>query len=108
MTDNGYRSWQMGTLFEQQPRDQKLTSVDEYCRRMFGEKDEYTPDEWRAAIEMAKYRLAVQSADVLDEQLAGFAELAIRLIEAVDRISEAALFANGEHNPIAMAIRDHG
>lgn len=71
----------MGTLFNQSPRYKSLRAVDQLVNDMFGEKDLYSPEEWRAAIELAKYNLALQSADVLDEQLAGFGEILERFVE---------------------------
>jgi hypothetical protein len=42
-----------------------------------------TPAEWHAVCDVARVALALQSADVLDEQLAGFGEILKELVEAV-------------------------
>jgi hypothetical protein len=52
---------------------------------MFGEKERFTPAEWHAACDVVRTELAVLSADVLDEQLAGFGEILKELVEAIER-----------------------
>jgi hypothetical protein len=80
----------MGTLFNQRPRQETLMegylSTVRYALLEMGVQPEHaTPDQWIAACEIVKAALAVQNADALDEQLAGFGELLRDLIEAIKR-----------------------
>ena len=80
----------MGTLFNQSPRQDSLhkhyvNDVGRVLRDDMGlDSSKASPAQWHAACDIARTALAVQSADVLDEQLAGFGELLQRLIEVLD------------------------
>jgi len=45
-----------------------------------------TAEDWRAAAELVRMSLAIQSADVLDEQLTGFALLLNNAVEALQNL----------------------
>jgi hypothetical protein len=67
----------MGTLDTQPPRGQSLENCFHYATaalRFMGIPEDKKPTaaEWHAACDIVRTALAVQSADVLDEQLAGF------------------------------------
>ena len=48
-----------------------------------------TPAEWHAVCDVARTALALQNADVLDEQLAGFGEILQELVEAIRELAPA-------------------
>jgi hypothetical protein len=64
---------------------------------MFGEK--LTSAQWHAACDAVRTALAIQNADVLDEQLAGFGEILQELCAAIRQHAEAV-------SAIAEAISD--
>jgi hypothetical protein len=86
----------MGTLFAQRPRQEKLGQytgevwnvLKEMMERQGLEWSDVTPDHWRAAAAVTEAGLRIQSADVLDEQLAGFGELLEDLNGSLSRITD--------------------
>jgi hypothetical protein len=77
----------MGTLFNQQPRGEHLLSHVYYIRQVL--KDDFgvdpyeaTPGQWMAACRVVEVASKLQTADVFDEQLAGFGELIREFINA--------------------------
>lgn len=80
----------MGTLFNQRPRQE---SIESYARSITciaddlwpKQKEPYTPDQIIAAAKVAEVALKLQSADVFDEQLAGFGELFKELISVLEK-----------------------
>ena len=77
----------MGTLFNQDPRE---NHIENYMRHVLtgleimGVKPkDATPDQWKTACEIVKAGLAIQNADILDEQLGGFGEILHSLIEVL-------------------------
>ena len=76
----------MGTLFDQRPRGETLLQIMEgiqLTRGRFGFPEEMTPADWHALCDLTRTALAVQSADVLDEQLGGFGDILNNLIMAL-------------------------
>ena len=71
----------MGTLQNQRPRQESIESyVSTVCytaEQIYPGKarDKMTPEEWKAAAAVMTAALGMQSADALDEQLAGFGEI---------------------------------
>ena len=76
----------MGTLFSQAARWEGLgaAGIEGVAVEMFPKAGELTPEQWHAACDVARTSLTVQSADAFDEQFAGFGEIAIRLVEALE------------------------
>ena len=54
----------------------------------YGTGDKMTPAQWYAAYDVARTALAIQSADILDEQLAGFGEILRSINWAIDGLAE--------------------
>jgi hypothetical protein len=78
----------MGTLFSQSPRGEKLSNGFHHVRAALRFMEvpinrPPTPAEWSAACDLVRAALAVQSADVLDEQLAGFGSILERISDAL-------------------------
>jgi hypothetical protein len=76
----------MGTLFDQRPRGETLLQVMEsiqFSRGRFGFPEVMTPADWHALCDLTRTALAVQSADVLDEQLGGFGDILNNLVAAL-------------------------
>ena len=69
----------MGTLFDQSPRQETLDNyvhtIRSIARNAGFDTDNMTPAEWHAACDLARTALAIQSADALDEQLAGLGHI---------------------------------
>ena len=68
----------MATLFDQPARSDSLSKIMDGIQmdaKRFGFPEEMTPEEWHALCDLTRTALAIQSADVLDEQLAGFGEI---------------------------------
>lgn len=69
----------MGTLFKQRPRQDSISSyvatIETVLRDMGKDPASTTPDWWVAAAKVLESATYIQSADVLDEQLAGFGEI---------------------------------
>jgi hypothetical protein len=80
----------MGTLFEQKHRTASLSAyakeVKSVAHNMGLDPDNLTPAEWHAACDVLRTGLAIQNADVLDEQLAGFGKILIDLVEAIQML----------------------
>lgn len=84
----------MGTLFDQRPRVDSLDcyfgQIWEALEHVQADPDkDATPEEIMTACRMVEVALKVQTADVLDEQLAGFGKILISLAEAMTEIAEA-------------------
>lgn len=73
----------MGTLFNQRPRSDTLETYFHLMKDALGFMgiDRPTPADWQLACDMVRTALGVQSADVLDEQLAGFGELLSKMVD---------------------------
>jgi hypothetical protein len=86
----------MGTLLNQRPRYETLGTmgVPEFvwsiAKEMGFKREKMTPAEWHAVCDVARTALALQSADVFDEQLAGFGEILKELVEALAPREEGA------------------
>lgn len=67
----------MGTLFDQPPRQESLSQISAWICIVGTELgfNMKKPDDVHAACDIIRTALAVQSADVLDEQLSGFGHL---------------------------------
>jgi hypothetical protein len=80
----------MGTLFDQQPRQESISSYVHTVRRVAAEMDydlnTIKPAEWHAACDVVRTALALQTADTLDEQLAGFGEILKELVAAIGEL----------------------
>jgi hypothetical protein len=81
----------VGTLFSQPERQPGLINtfewVKDFARNIAKDRNSPTLAEYHAACDILRTALAVQSADVLDEQLGGFGRIAESLVEAVNQIS---------------------
>ena len=83
----------MGTLQEQAPRQEHLmgyvSSIRGTLHEMYPDRVSryYTREEWTAAAEVTKVALAIQSADVFDEQLAGFGEILEHIACSIETMS---------------------
>jgi hypothetical protein len=81
----------MPTLYDQPPRQDGLenyaSSIKHQVRLMFGSKNRYTPAEWHAACDVVRTACVIQSGDVQDEQLAGFANLLQELLSRLSMIN---------------------
>jgi hypothetical protein len=77
----------MGTLFNQRPRQDTLESyisTVEYAVRTLGfKREKMTPADWHVVCDVARTALAIQNADAMDEQLAGFGEILQTIAENV-------------------------
>ena len=87
----------MGTLFDQRPRQEAIQGycleVSEILER-YGWNEKPTPDQVMAACKVLEVGIKLQSADVLDEQLAGFGMIIqslVRAIESAVRVQEDAI-----------------
>ena len=82
----------MGTLSDQRPRTETLETyfiqVGKALDYMEVKRDKATPAQYHAACDIVRTALAVQSADTLDEQLAGFGEIAQSLVSAVEGLKQ--------------------
>lgn len=82
----------MGTLFDQPPRQESLDRLFSYVERKAREiavkADFPTNAEYHVACDMIRTALAVQSADVLDEQLGGFGHILERIADSLEKISD--------------------
>ena len=77
----------MATL--QPPRGKSLTGIMEsihHSAGRFGFPENMSPAEWHALCDLTRTALAVQSADILDEQLAGFGNILDKLVEALNQL----------------------
>lgn len=78
----------MGTVFDQRPRREGATGtryvIEDALRRMGADPAKATAEEWQAAVAITRLEFEIDSADVLDEQLAGFAQLLDSLIQSID------------------------
>jgi hypothetical protein len=78
----------MGTLFNQRPRQDRIDgyigTVIAVARDIWPNVEEHTPEQIEAACKVFEAALKMQNADVLDEQLTGFAELIQQIINAWD------------------------
>jgi hypothetical protein len=84
----------MGTLFEQKPRTDSIdcyfSVIWEALERMgVDSRKNPTPDQVMAACRVVEVSLKIQSADVLDEQLGGFGELARGLVAAFEAVANS-------------------
>lgn len=83
----------MGTLFDQRARHESIKG----CARggltdmldIMGVTTKPTIEQWLCACRMLEVGLKYQSADILDEQLAGFGEIVRDLAANVGRIAES-------------------
>jgi len=82
----------MGTLFDQPPRQESVNGYVYTVRRVAAEMgyalDTIKPAEWHAACDVVRTALALQTADALDEQLAGFGEILKELVAAIEKLGE--------------------
>ena len=76
----------MGTLFDQRPRQETIqgyhTEVDKILKR-YGWDKKPTPEQVVAACRVLEVSIKLQSADTLDEQLAGLGTLIQSLVDAI-------------------------
>ncbi len=83
----------MGTLFDQPPRQDRMRSyvatVGSTLDQMYPDVEDVTPEMWTAAAAVTQAALSVQSADTMDEQLAGFGEILQRLPDAISDVARA-------------------
>jgi hypothetical protein len=83
----------MGTLFDQPPRQDSLKyyvcSITETAELMGYSTGKMTPAQWHAACDVTRAALAIQNADRLDEQLAGFGEILRDIGGAIGEIANA-------------------
>jgi hypothetical protein len=83
----------MGTLFNQQRRVETLSgnarSLYDALELMGIKSADATHTDWTVACDIVRTLLAVQSADVLDEQLGGFGEILQELVRALEAIAGA-------------------
>jgi hypothetical protein len=86
----------MGTLFQQLPRTahvngngrlSQISWIREIAREMGYTGENLSPEQWHAVCDVARTSLAVQNADTMDEQLAGFGEIFKELVEAVQMLA---------------------
>jgi hypothetical protein len=81
----------MGTLFEQRPRQDTFKTriwwIQGIAEEMGFKGEKLTPAEWHAVCDVARTALALQNADVLDEQLAGFGEILQELVCAIEGLN---------------------
>jgi hypothetical protein len=84
-------SEKMGTLFDQPPRLESLGKLFDYVRseaqKIAKNPKAPTLEELQVASEMVRAALAIQSADVLDEQLGGFGSILEGIADSLERIS---------------------
>jgi hypothetical protein len=82
----------MGTLFDQSPRQETLDSyahtILSIARNAGFDTDNMTPAEWHAACDLARTALAIQSADALDEQLAGLGHILQQIAGAIEGVAK--------------------
>lgn len=81
----------MGTLFDQPERSKWLggTAIEWLVHGMRDSGfDPKKPSEVHAFCDLMRTALAIQSADTLDEQLAGFGEILQSLVEAINGLQE--------------------
>ena len=81
----------MGTLFDQPERQKYLggTAVEWLTSGMREHGfDSKKPADVHAFCDLMRTALAIQSADVLDEQLAGFGEILQSLVEAINNLKD--------------------
>lgn len=74
----------MGTLFNQRPRQETLSSYFheiEKALELMNVHGPLTPAQWHAACDIVRTALAIQSADALDEQLGGLGAIVQELVE---------------------------
>ena len=87
----------MGTLQNQLPRlacqsmggwatEDRVDWIRRIAAQMGYKGEKLSPAEWHAACDVARTSLAVQNADTLDEQLAGFGKIFEELVEAVQML----------------------
>jgi hypothetical protein len=83
----------MGTLFNQQRLVETLSgnarSLYDALELMGIKSADATHTDWTVACDIVRTLLAVQSADVLDEQLGGFGEILQELVRALEAIAGA-------------------
>jgi hypothetical protein len=81
----------MGTLFDQKPRQDYLGGgAIVWLMSTMRENgfDPKKPDDVHAFCDLMRTALAIQSADTLDEQLAGFGEILEKIAEALSALIE--------------------
>jgi hypothetical protein len=77
----------MGTLFDQRPRQETLQGYCDTVDRIlkgYGWDKKPTPEQVTAACRVLEVGIKLQSADVLDEQLAGFGMIIQSLVRAIE------------------------
>ena len=82
----------MGTLSSQPERQPGLINtfdwVRDFARKIAKDRNSPTLAEYHAACDILRTALAVQSADVLDEQLGGFGQILERISDSLEKISD--------------------
>jgi hypothetical protein len=89
----------MGTLLDQPERQfySTMRLIQAWGRDLdFPELME--PADWHALCDLVRTAIAVQNADIQDEQLAGFGEILQNLVEAIREMTPAHGFRNVEDN----------
>jgi hypothetical protein len=114
----------MATLFDQPPRQQSLESyvslIETIALRFGFFPKKMSPAEWHVVCDLVRTALAIQSADVLDEQLGGFGDILRDAVTAISNgfscdeqrtdhplMGQTFEEVSGALNKIAEAIQEH-